>query len=147
MKHTEKEIKDIAQLVMKDIDWPYDTIKGIRALEYTVQEQIEEMSSQKKHPRFSEYVATLFPFWTVMLDFPEDDGWGERNVMFIRIKDETGEPYEVGHRQWKGHCRGSWHTNHFAPIITGHQKLQVNYLKIQNRQPMFRNTGRRSNNN
>ncbi len=22
--------------------------------------------------------------------------------MWVKIKDETGEPYEIGHRQWKG---------------------------------------------
>jgi hypothetical protein len=38
----------------------------------------------------------------VLFDYPEDDGWQGRNIMRVLIKDETGEPYEIGHRQWKG---------------------------------------------
>ena len=102
MKLLEKEIKEIAIKVLNDIEWPFDEKFGALPIEYTIEMQIEEVKSQKNHPRFQEYVDRLFPYWSVRFDFPEDDGWEGRNVMRVLIKDETGEPYEVGHRQWKG---------------------------------------------
>lgn len=102
MKLTEKQAKEIAIKVLNDIEWTFDTKKGARPLFYSIDEQIEEVKSQKNHPRFQEYVDNLFIYWCVMFDFPEDDGWEGRNVMRVLIKDDTGEPYEVGHRQWKG---------------------------------------------
>ena len=102
MRHTKNEIELIAIKVMEDIDWTYDKINSPRALEFSIQEQIEQVDSQKNHPRFEEYVANLFPFWNVLFDFLEDDNWQGRNVMWVKVNDDTGEPYEVGHRQWKG---------------------------------------------
>ena len=73
MKHTEEQIKKIAIKVLNDLEWPFDESKGVRPIERTIADQIEEVKSQKKHPRFNDYVATLFPFWDVIFDFPEDD--------------------------------------------------------------------------
>lgn len=102
MKYTLEQIKDIAMQIMKDIAWPYDESKGIRPFECNLEQQIKDIDSQKNHPRFDDYITLLFPYWDVHIDFPADDGWGDRNMMWILIKDETGEPYEIGHRQWKG---------------------------------------------
>jgi hypothetical protein len=87
---------------MEDIEWSYDKQKGSSPLLYNIESQIEQVSSQIKHPKFEEYVKTLFTYWDVIFHFPDDDGWDGRNLMWVLIKDETGEPYEVGHRQWKG---------------------------------------------
>jgi hypothetical protein len=102
MKLTEEQVKEIATKVLTDIEWTFNRETGAVPIEKSIEKQIEEVSTQKKHPRFEEYVASLTPFWVVLFDFPEDDGWDGRNMMFVKIKDETGEPYEVGHRQWKG---------------------------------------------
>lgn len=102
MERKKEEIKRIAIKVLSDIDWPFDEKKGARPHEYSVENQIEEVSTQKSNPRFQEYVDKLFPYWDVLFDYPEDDGWQGRNMMWVLIKDETGEPYEIGHRQWKG---------------------------------------------
>lgn len=101
MKQTEAQIIKIAEKVMEDIGWPYDSKRGIIPISFTIETQIEEMSSQKNHPRFQEYVDKLFPYWKAMLDFPEEEGWHDRNVMIISIKDEDGIAYEIRHRQSK----------------------------------------------
>jgi hypothetical protein len=99
MKMTEKEVAKIAIQVLNDIKWPYDAKKGVRPLETTLEEQYEKY---KNFEGFEENKHKVFPYWSVLFDFPEDDGWDGRNVMSVKVKDETGEPYEVGHRQWKG---------------------------------------------
>lgn len=99
MKHTEIQIKEIAKRVMKDIDWPYDEKKGIRPAYESKEEIIERLKNLKI---FEEIKPKIISYWSVGLDFPEDDGWGERNKMFIEIADETGVPYEISHKQYRG---------------------------------------------
>lgn len=102
MIHTESEIKAIAIKVLNDVKWIYNVSNSPRPIFKSIDNQIEDVSTQKKHPRFSEYVAKLFEYWDVIFDFPEDDNWRGRNIMWVLVKDETGEPYEIGHRQYKG---------------------------------------------
>jgi len=101
MKLSEEKVIRIAKLVMKDIDWTYETKREPTPLEHSVERQIEEVSSQKNHPRYNDYIATLSSYWAVIFQFPDDEGWNGRNVMWVLIKDETGEPYELGHKQAK----------------------------------------------
>ncbi|NMH28450.1 hypothetical protein [Flavobacterium silvaticum] len=77
---------------MNDIGWTYDEKSPIEPIEQTIEHQIEEMASQKNHKRFDEYVASLFPYWVIGLDFPEDDGWNGRNVniLLARIDRRNG---------------------------------------------------------
>jgi hypothetical protein len=102
MIHTENEIEIIAIKILRDVKWTYNESNSPRAIFKSIDYQIEEVSTQKKHPRFNEYVAMLFEYWLVFFDFPEDDNWKGRNIMTVKIKDKTGEPYEIGHRQYKG---------------------------------------------
>ncbi|MCB0514951.1 MAG: hypothetical protein R2798_02160 [Chitinophagales bacterium] len=105
MKLTEVEVIAIAQKVIEDIEWLYDEEKGIRPIAYDIEAQIERVSTQKNHPRFAEYVALLKPYWSAIMDFPKDDGWEGRNMIWVRIYDDIGEPYEVGHRQFSSPLR------------------------------------------
>jgi hypothetical protein len=95
----EEQVMHEAIRVLDNLDWPFDDKKGARPLAHTIEEQYEKY---KNFERFEENKHNIFAFWVVLFDFPEDDGWDGRNMMFVKIKDETGEPYEVGHRQWKG---------------------------------------------
>jgi hypothetical protein len=101
MKHSEIQIIEKAKKVLQDVGWTYEEAVPPAAIEYDIERQVAEVGSQKKHPRFQEYVNTLFPYWSVLFEFPKEDEWGERNTMWVRIKDDTGEPYEIGHRQAK----------------------------------------------
>ena len=101
MKQNKQQIIEIAKQVMADIEWPYDHKRKIGAVFYSIKTQIDEVSSQKNHPRFQEYVDKLFEYWNVMLDFPEEEGWQGRNMYYIEIRDEDGEPFLIGHKQAK----------------------------------------------
>lgn len=100
MKQTEDEVIKISEKVIKDLNWTYEE-GSIIAIFNSIEMQTEQVSTQKEHPKYQEFIELLSPYWSVTLDFPEDDNWKGRNVMFIKIKDETGEAYEVGHRQSK----------------------------------------------
>jgi hypothetical protein len=102
MKMNENDVVKLATKILQDIRWAFDESEGGTALEYPVEKQIEELNLIKGNSRDDVLIARLYSFWSVIFDFPEDDGWDGRNVMRVKIKDETGEPYEVGHRQWKG---------------------------------------------
>lgn len=82
MKHTEEQITKLAKKIIEDVGWTYEEGSFVSVFENR-EEQIEQMSSQKDHPRFQEYIETLFPYWSVTLDFPEAEGWKGRNVMFV----------------------------------------------------------------
>ena len=99
MKHKEEAINKMAKQVMEDIGWTYNENTSPHSWFKSVDEQIEDMPSVKKHPRFEEYKAILFPKWTSAFDFPLEDEWEGRNVMFLEISDETGEPYKISHKQ------------------------------------------------
>lgn len=101
MKYAEEQINKLVKKVLEDVEWTYQE-GSFAPVFISKEEQIERMNSQKDHPRFQEYVESLFPYWSVTLDFPEDDNWKGRNIMFIDINDETGEPYKIGHRQFIG---------------------------------------------
>jgi hypothetical protein len=101
MKHTEEQIRLLAQKVLNDINWGYDKEKGLLTASVTIEEQIISSSSMKDHPKYEAYIATFKNYWSVYADFPVEDSWGERNMMWVKIDDETGIPYEVGHRQFK----------------------------------------------
>lgn len=83
---------------MKDIDWPYNIKKGPSSFETTIEEQYEKY---KKIDGFEENKHKIFAFWVTSFEFPEEEGWNGRNMMFILTRDDNGEPYEVGHRQSK----------------------------------------------
>lgn len=101
MKHTEEQINKLAKKIIEDVEWTYEE-GSFASTFHDLEEQVERMSSQKDHPRFQEYIETLFPYWSVTLDFLEAEGWKGRNIMFVYINDETGEPYKIGHRQFIG---------------------------------------------
>jgi hypothetical protein len=99
MRMTEKDATNIGIKVLNDIEWPFDEKEGASPIAHTLQEQYD---MYKKFEGFEENKHKIFAYWTVLFDYPEDDGWQGRNIMRVLIKDETGEPYEIGHRQWKG---------------------------------------------
>ncbi|WP_447636836.1 hypothetical protein [Flavobacterium microcysteis] len=101
MKLSEEKVIQIAKQVMKDIDWSYETKEEPVPVDYSIERQIETVRSQKNHPRYNDYIATFFPYWKVFFEFPDDEGWNGRNMMCVSIKDDTGEPYELGHKQAK----------------------------------------------
>lgn len=99
MRMIDEDVAAKAIKVLNDIDWPFDLEKGVRPLQHTLDEQYEKY---KKFEGFEENKHKIFAYWHVLFDYPEDDGWQGRNLMRVLIKDETGEPYEIVHRQWKG---------------------------------------------
>ncbi len=99
MKHTKDQINKIAKQVLDDIGWTYDKQTSPRSWFESVEDQANQVSSQKNHPKWDEYVAILFPLWTSSFDFPPEDGWEGRNTIFLNIRDEDGEPYEISHKQ------------------------------------------------
>ena len=101
MIQTEEKVIETAKQVMADLEWPYDQKEEISAVFESIESQIDLVSSQKNHPRFQEYVDKLFEFWSVFFDFPKEEGWEGRNIYIIKIRDEDGEPYQVGHKQAK----------------------------------------------
>jgi hypothetical protein len=99
MKQTEEKVASIAIKVINDVGWLFDKSKGVRPLSTSLEEQYEKY---KKFEGFEKNKHKIFAFWDVIFDFPEDDNWRGRNIMWVLIKDDTGEPYEIGHRQYKG---------------------------------------------
>jgi hypothetical protein len=105
MKHSEKQIASIAIKVIKDIDWLFDQSKGVTPVEHTLEEQVLRLQDYKDHPNYQTAIASMFPYWCVMMDFPKDDGWEGRNKIWVNINDDTGLAYEVAHRQYEAKLR------------------------------------------
>lgn len=103
MKHTEEQIRLLAQKVLTDINWGYNEENGLTVAPVTIEEQILHIAPMKNVPEYNyEFAISTFKnYWSVYADFEEWWGWGERNMMWVKIDDETGIPYEVGHRQFK----------------------------------------------
>ena len=97
MKHTEEQINKLAKKVIDDVKWTYEE-GSFASIFHDLEEQYEKY---KKFDGFEENKHKIFPYWLVTLDFPEAEDWKGRNIMLVYINDETGEPYEIGHRQFR----------------------------------------------
>ena len=98
MIQTKEQIIEIAKQVMADVEWPYDQKKGVVAIFVSLEEQYERWKNMEG---FEENKHKIYAYWDVFLDFPEEEGWQGRNMYYIEIRDEDGEPYLIGHKQAK----------------------------------------------
>jgi hypothetical protein len=97
MKHTEEEIIEIAKRVLKEIDWDYDPQKRIGAVAHPLEEYLEDFKNVKI---FEEVKHLIRADWAVSFRFEKEMDLPERmNTFFLRIDDETGEPFELSHEQ------------------------------------------------
>ena len=102
MKHTENEIIAIAIATMDAIDWEFDRNKRLKATFNSKEEAIEDDKKYIKDERLLEFaIANAKPdYWFVGFSF-EPEAEIENNRMFLDIWDETGEPFELRHKQAK----------------------------------------------
>lgn len=97
MKSKEEIIKT-AQKVMADISWTFDKDSPPVAI-YTSKEEIQE--KWKDFKGFEEIKDRIRSEWMVCFEFPVEDKWEGRNTIFLKIYDDTGEPFEIFHKQAK----------------------------------------------
>lgn len=95
MKHTEEQIIAIAENIMQQIDFSYNTKVKIHAGFRSVEEQFKPFEGLK---HAEEYKLTLKPIWTVFFKF-EEEYEIRRDSIFLDIDDESGEPIELSHAQ------------------------------------------------
>ena len=98
MKHSSEEIIEIAKRTMVSIDWGYDTKREINPVFESKEEQMKEHGQMQDHPKYQEIIASLKNYWFIGFGF-EPEAELDNNTMFLSIDDDTGEPFEIHHKQ------------------------------------------------
>ena len=99
MKHTEQEIIELAKQTMAYIGWTYDKEEPLNAIFEDKQKEIDDARQFiKDDAKRCQYIETLRNYWVVGFSF-EPEAELELNKMFLEIDDDTGEPYQISHKQ------------------------------------------------
>jgi hypothetical protein len=91
MKHTEKEILELAKSILREIDFEYSTDTPLTA-RYNSTEAL--LKGKEDLKLFEEYKKIVKPYWTIVFDLPLEYDARIPSV-YLDIYDETGIPFEL----------------------------------------------------
>lgn len=98
MIHAKEEIIEKTIQIMDNIDWRYDANTELNPVLFSKEKAYKYIKNEKQLQEYLTVLESYRDYWSLGFDF-ELETELENNTMFLSIWDDTGEPFEISHKQ------------------------------------------------